>query len=76
MQTFMETGELVHGDECECPACEQSRFEDDPKQFVEDKIETLIKDLTKSLEEEAKAQEDKEGKEADAMEEFLKALFS
>ena len=76
MQTFMETGELVHGDECECPACEQSRFEDDPKQFVEDKIETLIKDLTKSLEEEAKAQENKEGKEADAMEEFLKALFS
>lgn len=73
MKTFMETGELVHGDECECPACEQARFEDDPEAYAMGKVGALIKDITKRFEEEI---EEEVEEEKDMVEEFLKAIFS
>lgn len=50
MDTFMETGELVHDDKCVCPACEQARFEANPKEFASKKLDEALKEFIELLE--------------------------
>lgn len=50
MDVFMETGELVHDDKCVCPACEQARFEANPKEFASKKLDEALKELVELLE--------------------------
>lgn len=57
MDMFMETGELVHDDKCICPACEQARFEANPKEFASKKLDEAVKELLELLEEESELEE-------------------
>ena len=55
---FMETGVLIHNDECECPACEETRFKANPKEFASKKLDEALKGLLELLEDKEEATPD------------------
>ena len=55
---FMETGVLIHNDECECPACEETRFKANPKEFASKKLDETLKGLLELLEDKEEATPD------------------
>lgn len=55
---FMETGMLIHNNKCKCPACEQARFEANPKEFASKKLDEALKGFLELLEDKEEATSD------------------
>ena len=76
VERFMETGVLVHNKKCKCPACEQARFEANPKEFAAKKLDEALEGFLELLEDNESKTKESKTKESSVVESHHDELFS